>query len=69
MRDAMTDEQLLMALHLRDHEGLMTAEIGERLSRSKNSVVGALNRINRDTDASDPDGNQNGSMAPLWWRR
>lgn len=69
MNDLWTDEEILMALHLRDHEGMTRREIGERLGRKKNSVIGALNRVDHDVAKHDADGIQNGTMKPLWWRR
>jgi hypothetical protein len=68
-RDDWPEEDILMALHLRDHEGMMFKDIGARLGRTASAVIGLLNRINNDTDKSDPDGNQNGTMKPLWWKK
>lgn len=62
-----TDQDMLEALYLRDHEGLAAGAVAKRLGKARNGVIGMLNRIDRDTDASDPDGNQNGTMAPRWW--
>ena len=47
-----TDAELLAALQLRD-DGLMYAEIGKRLGRSKSAVCGALARIDADLRAAD----------------
>lgn len=68
-RNPMTDIDLLTILHLRDHEGMLASVTGERFGRSKGAIVGALWRIDKETDASDPDGNQNGTMPPKWWAR
>lgn len=65
----MSDETLLDALHQRDHEGLNTTQLAVRFGVSRGSMIGALNRIGKETDASDPDGNQNGTMQPRWWKR
>ena len=65
----LSDEDLLMALHLRDYVGMPIRDIGVRFGKSKNAMVGALHRVNKDYEGSGPDGNQNGSMGPLWWRR
>lgn len=64
-----TEEEILMALHLRDHEGKSWREIGLRFGRTKSAVAGLLFRIDKATDEHDPDGNGNGTMKPLWWRR
>ena len=69
MKNWWTDEELLQALYLTDHHGLSRSQVGQRMGRTKRSVIGALCRITNDTDASDPDGNQNGTMDPLWWKR
>jgi hypothetical protein len=65
----MTDHELLRALHWRDHENLTTREIGERLGRTKNAIIGALCRIERDTDQHDLSPRLNGTMPPLWWKK
>lgn len=64
-----SDHDMLMALHLRDHEGLASSAIGARLGRSRSAICGLLNRIDRQTDKHDQNGCQNGTMPPLWWRR
>jgi chromosomal replication initiation ATPase DnaA len=69
MKADWSDEELLTALHLRDHQGMTTREIGERMGRPHNSVIGALKRVNSEADKHDADGIQNGTMKPLWWRR
>ncbi|GLO70300.1 hypothetical protein MACH17_18170 [Phaeobacter inhibens] len=65
----MSDEQLLNALHLRDHDGLTCGELAQRFRVSRGTMIGAMYRIDQDTDRSDPDGNKNGSMKPKWWKR
>jgi hypothetical protein len=64
-----TDEEMLEALYLRDHRGLSAAGVARRMGKTRNSVLGLLHRVGRDTDASDGDGNKNGSMPPRWWDR
>lgn len=66
-RDEWPEQHILIALHLRDHEGMTCREIGERLGRTKNAVIGCLRRVDEETDASD-NGHLNGSMCPLWWQ-
>lgn len=65
----MSDEALLEALHLRDHEGINTTQLAARFGVTRGSMIGALNRIGKHVDATDPDGNQNGTMPPRRWKR
>lgn len=59
------DEVLLTMMHMRDVEGLTARQIGERIGRSKNSVIGALYRQRQDdTD----NGHLNGTLKPRWWK-
>lgn len=53
--DPWSDEDLLLALHLREREGLTYREIGRRVGRSPNAVIGALQRVNEATDAAEQD--------------
>jgi hypothetical protein len=69
MRGALTDLQLLDALHLRDHVGLNTTQLAERFRATKGQMIGALHRITKDSQKYDADGNQNGTMKPQWWKR
>lgn len=64
-----TDDQMLMALHLRDHEGLTGQAIADRTGRSRSAICGMFNRIDRQIAKHDPDRVQDGTMTPLWWRR
>ncbi len=67
--NALSEEELLECLHLRDTGTLNTTQIAERFTRSRGSIIGALNRVDKSIDKYDPDGNQNGSMKPRWWKR
>ena len=67
-RSFFSDREILQILHLKDVEGLTCRAIGERFGKSKNAIIGLLSRVNKETDASDPDGNGNGTMPPGWWR-
>ena len=62
-----SDMDILRALDWIDHEGLTRAQVGARIGRPKNSVIGAVGRIVTDANKSDPDGNQNGTMPRGWW--
>jgi hypothetical protein len=64
---AWTDQQMLHALNMRD-AGLTMAQIGKALQRPRNSIIGALHRIDTETNKHDPDGNQNGTMPAMWWK-
>lgn len=67
--ESLTDAQTLEALDLRDNEGWTMTQIGARFGKSKSAMIGLLSRVNKLTDASDPDGNQNGTMPRKWWKR
>lgn len=66
MVNAWTDEQMLEALHLRDHAGLSYDSIGDRFGKSKNAVAGLFNRIRSEEQPGDAG---NGTMKPKWWVR
>jgi len=68
-RHTWSDTQILEMLHLAECEGLTREEVARRFSTTKNAMVGLLGRINKATDESDPDGNQNGTMPERWWKR
>ena len=63
----LTDRQLLEIMYLSDVEGLPASQIAPRFDRSTNSIVGAIWRINKDTDFSDKSPHLNGSMPERWW--
>lgn len=65
----MSDEEVLECLHMRDHLGLTSTVISERMRRSRGSVIGAMNRVDKHNAEYDPDSNQNGTMKPRWWKR
>ena len=60
-----TDEEILEAMTLSD-EGVMMKDIGAIIGRSKNSVIGTVNRIRKEIAKQDPVGND--TMPPLWWK-
>jgi hypothetical protein len=68
-RRAWTDAEMLTALDLRDREGLTYRQIGARIGRGRSSVAICLNRVDAETDLSDPHGTQDGTMPPRWWER
>lgn len=63
-----TDGELLQALHMRDVEGRSYTDIGARFGRSKSAMAGAFNRIDRETDESDPQKAGDGTMPEKWWK-
>jgi hypothetical protein len=67
-RPSWSDEDLLTALDLRDHEGATYGQIAKVVDRSRSACIAMLSRIDQDTDDSDPDGNQNGTLSRGWWR-
>jgi hypothetical protein len=67
MNEPWTDEDLLKALDLRDHEGLTMEVIGQRLGRKRNAVIGALGRVS--AAMKDDNGVGNGTMPRKWWKR
>lgn len=61
-----TDEDMLMALHLRDHEGLAYEAVGKRFGKSLGAIAGLFKRI---ADAEVDGDAGNGTMKPKWWAR
>ena len=68
-KNAWSDEEMLWALDLRDHEMMSMASIAKSIGRSKLAVIGCLHRIDRDTDAVDVTPGLNGTMTRGWWVR
>jgi hypothetical protein len=64
-----TDAEMLEALDLRDHGGLSGGAIAAQLLRSRSSVLAMMNRIDQETDASDPNNIGDGTMPARWWKR
>lgn len=62
----MTDEQLLMALHQIENDGIPMHEVGRLYNRSKGSFIGAINRVRNSVE---PDPKHDGTMPPLWWKK
>ena len=62
-----SDATLLRMLDLRE-EGLSKAKIAARLRMTRGSVIGALYRIDQDTDAADLTPHRNGEEKPRWWK-
>lgn len=66
---AWTDEEMLIALHMRDHQGMSAAKVATAMNKpSRAAVLGLVHRIGKETDASDPDNHRNGTMKPDWWK-
>lgn len=64
-----TDEQMLQALYLRDHEGMNGTEIARRMGRSRGSIQGLFLRIRTETEKHFPPCAADGSMSPRWWAK
>lgn len=62
--DSWSDEHLLEALTL-SGQGWTRKEIGGRIGRSKNSVIGTLHRIQNEEVGG---GAGDGTMPAEWWR-
>ena len=62
-----TDTEILEVLHMRDHRGMSAREIAIKTGRTKNSIIGLWDRINR--EMVDDTGIGNGTMPDGWWRR
>jgi len=64
-----TDDEMLMALHLRENKGWSCERVAEEIGVTRNSIIGLTNRIRTLMKTTDTDGNKNGTMPPLWWKR
>lgn len=62
-----TDAQILTMLDLRA-DGHSCAEIGKRLGKTKNSVIGMQGRIRHANRTHDRQGIGNGTMPRYWWQ-
>lgn len=67
-----TDREMLEVLHLKA-TGITAASIGERMGRSKSSILGMIHRVNEAANkhpcrCKKPE-NKDGSMGPRWWAR
>jgi hypothetical protein len=69
MRILWTDEDMLTALHLRDHLGMDYTAIGARFGRTKSAIAGLMKRIDDETNKADVTPHLNGTMKPMWWKR
>ena len=63
-----TDEAILEALHLMDHEGLTAAETGRRFGVTKNAILGLRYRARHESERHFGEAGD-GTMPPGWWRR
>ena len=61
------DATILTMLHLRDVEGMTLVNIAKELGVTRNVVVGALRRIDKDVKIHCPPDKHDGTMPPLWW--
>ncbi len=64
-----TDEEMLLALHMREAEGLTMAQIAIHLDKPRNAVIGMVNRLLAQANAPDPTSHLDGSLGPLWWQQ
>ena len=64
-----SDEEMLQALYLRDHEGMSGGAIGRRIGRSRGAMQGMFARVRIDTEKHFPPCDQDGTMSPRWWAK
>ena len=62
----MTDEDILTALDLRDHEHLTAGQIARRMGKTRSAICGVFKRVK---DAEAPGRAGDGTMPRGWWRR
>ena len=63
------DERVLMALHLREAQGMAWAEIGARQGRSAGDPKAAAHPPLLRLRASGLGAALDGTLGPLWWKR
>lgn len=65
-----TDHEILNMLHMRDHQGFSMAEIARHYGyASRGAVVGLLSRVMADSMKHFPPCDQDGTLAPDWWKK
>ena len=68
-QDKWTDEEMLDALYLRDHEHMSGTAISKKIGRSRGALYGMFARVRIETEKHFPPCNADGSMSPRWWAR
>lgn len=63
-----TDEEMLMLLYMRDHQGMTREQIANRIGAKKPYVGTCLSRIDQQTDKHFPPCDAEGTLPPLWWK-
>lgn len=72
-RSAWEDKHMLEALHLMDNEGQTAAQVAKIMSAkmgatvTRNSILGIVHRVKKDTDKVDASPHLNGTMPQRWW--
>lgn len=64
-----SDTEMLECLHLVDQCGLTRLAAGQKLGRSKGSVIGMLDRVRKESAQQFPPDTNDGTMPPRWWAR
>lgn len=64
---AWSDEEMLQALYLRDHEGLSGPRIAQRMGRSRGAIMGMFKRVHDESMKYFPPCPYDGTMSPRWW--
>ena len=63
------EQEILKILDLHENDGLSYTQIANRLGVTKGMIAGLIANIKRQLKATDPDGNQNGTMPRRWGKR
>lgn len=59
---------MLTALDLHHNEGMTATQIGKRFGKGRGAVLGVFKRIRDDTEDTELDRNQDGTMPRKWWK-
>lgn len=66
---AWSDEEMLKALYLRDHELASGPRIAQRMGRSRGALMGMFNRVHDESMKHFPPDPHDGTMSPRWWAK
>lgn len=66
---AWTDDEILKALDLIDHEGRSPVQAAAMMGKTEGQIVGIVWRVKKEAKKADPDENQNGTMPRKWWMK
>lgn len=63
------DLRALELLHLVENDGCTISAAAQEVGMTKGAAIGLRQRILKDAEKFDPDGNQNGTMPEQWWHQ